>query len=342
MRMTRSLTNWTVAGAIIAAVTTSASAQTGKADSNVAAVVGGEKITYAELDTHIAKTNAKLAQDLYSARKDALDDLILETLLKPEAKAKNVPVDTYVEQRIAEKAGDITDAEVEAFYNQNQARMGGRTLEQIAGQIRQYLQTQRQGSAKNALLAEVKANASVRVNLEPPRLQVAVGPNDPVKGPSDAPVTIVEFSDFQCPFCSRVGPTLKQIEDTYGDKVRISFRDFILPMHNRAMPAALAAQCANEQGKFWDYHDKLFGNQRALEDENLKSYAQDIGLDMNKFNECYNSKEYQSEIEKDMSRGRELGVTGTPAFFINGRFLSGAQPFDAFKAIINEELERTQ
>ncbi|MCO6439313.1 MAG: SurA N-terminal domain-containing protein [Phycisphaerae bacterium] len=193
----RLLTRTVFVGLLVATSTTAAWGLSGNADPNVAAVVGGEKITYAELDTHIAKTNAKLAQDLYNARKDALDDVILETLLKPEAKAKGVPVEAYVEQRIAEKAGDITDAEVEAFYNQNQARMGGRTLEQIAGQIRQYLQTQRQGSAKSALLAELKANTNVRVNLEPPRLQVAVGPNDPTRGPKDAPVTIVEFSEFQ-------------------------------------------------------------------------------------------------------------------------------------------------
>lgn len=113
-------------------------------------------------------------------------------------------------------------------------------------------------------------------------------------------------------------------------------------MHNRATPAALAADCANEQGKFWEYHDKLFENQRALEDDNLRTYAQDVGLDMDKFNECYNSKKYQSDIDTDVAEGRALGVTGTPAFFINGRFLSGAQPFDAFKAIIDEELARAQ
>lgn len=122
--------------------------------------------------------------------------------------------------------------------------------------------------------------------------------------------------------------------------MRIVFRHFPLAMHNRAMPAAQAAACAHEQGKFWEYHDKLFANQRALTDENLKQYAVDIGLDAEKFNACYESGKYRNEIQQMMSTGQAAGVTGTPAFFINGRFLSGAQPFDAFKKIIDEELAR--
>lgn len=120
--------------------------------------------------------------------------------------------------------------------------------------------------------------------------------------------------------------------------MRIAFRDFPLGMHNRALPAAEAAQCANEQGKFWEYHDAVFGNQKALADEDLKKYATDIGLDMEKFNSCYSSGKFRADVQTDMADGQSFGVTGTPAFFVNGRFLNGAQPFDAFKAIIDDEL----
>jgi len=133
---------------------------------------------------------------------------------------------------------------------------------------------------------------------------------------------------------------MKQIQDTYGDKVRIAFRDFPLPMHNRAMPAAEAAQCANEQGKFWEFHDKLFAAQQAMTDDDFKKYATELSLDTAKFAECLTSGKTKADIQKDTAEGQAAGVTGTPAFFVNGRFLSGAQPFEAFKAIIDEELQR--
>jgi len=160
----------------------------------------------------------------------------------------------------------------------------------------------------------------------------------PSKGPADAPVQIVEFSEFQCPYCGRVEPTVQQILSTYGDKVRLVFADFPLPMHNNAQGAAEAAQCAAAQGKFWEYHDVLFANQRALEVDKLKSYAADLGLDTDAFNTCVDQATYRSQVQSHQAIGRELGVTGTPAFFINGRFLNGAQPLDAFSSIIDDEL----
>ena len=127
--------------------------------------------------------------------------------------------------------------------------------------------------------------------------------------------------------------------DTYGDKIRLVFRDFPLPFHDNAHIASEAAQCAHEQGKFWDYHDKLFENQRALEPDNLKQYAADLELDTTAFNTCLDSREFKADVEQDHQDGQQYGVSGTPAFFINGRFISGAQPFEAFARIIDEELE---
>ncbi|MEW5854180.1 MAG: thioredoxin domain-containing protein [Myxococcota bacterium] len=160
------------------------------------------------------------------------------------------------------------------------------------------------------------------------------------KGPATAPITIVEFSDFQCPFCSRVGPTLKQIEDTYKGKVRIAFKHNPLPFHQDAPLASKAALAAGEQGKFWEMHDKLFANQKALKRENLVSYAKEIGLDMGKFEKDLDNPKYDEVIKKDMAEGAANGASGTPTFFINGRQLVGAQPFDAFKNLIEEELKK--
>lgn len=166
--------------------------------------------------------------------------------------------------------------------------------------------------------------------------------DDPAIGPEDAPVLIVEFSDFQCSYCARFATeTLGQILDTYGYQVRFVYRDFPLTsIHPHAQKAAEATQCAHEQGKYWEYSDLLFQNQQALDVDSLKGYAQQLGLDTDVFNECLDSGQYASEIQKDLTEGQSYGVTGTPTFFINGRLLRGAKPFSAFQAMIEEELAK--
>jgi protein-disulfide isomerase len=162
----------------------------------------------------------------------------------------------------------------------------------------------------------------------------------PVKGPKNAPVTIVAWSDFQCPFCSRVVPTLHDLEKQYGNKIKMVFKHQPLPFHNNAKIAAMASMAANEQGKFWEYHDKLFANQQALNREDLERYAKELGLDMGKFKAALDSNKYDSYVTEDSNEGMRVGANGTPTFFINGRQLVGAQPIDAFKAIIDEELKK--
>lgn len=327
-------------GLLVAVASAGPDDKSAAGNSDVAAYVGGEAVTVQELDAKIMKTNMKLAQSIYDARRAVVDEIVVERLLGPEAATKGVPVAELVKQRIAEKLQPVTDADVETFFNGNQQRMGGKPLEQVAPQIKTHLTTQRETEAKAALLTELKSKTEVKMVLAAPRVDVELAANDPFKGAADAKVTVVEFSEFQCPFCSRVGPTLQKIWEVYGDKVRIVFRDFTLPMHARAIPAAEAANCANEQGKFWEFHDKLFANQQALSDDDFKKYATELGLDTDKFNTCYSTGKYRADVQKDAADGAKIGVTGTPAFFINGRFLSGAQPFEAFKAIIDEEMSR--
>jgi len=172
----------------------------------------------------------------------------------------------------------------------------------------------------------------------------SIADDDPVRGDSNAKVTIVEFSDFQCPFCAKAYPTVKQTLETYSGKVRLVYRDFPLSStHPLAQKAAEASECAEEQGKFWEYHDKLFESQAEWAGkgaEQFKKYAQDLGLDAEKFNACLDSDKYREEVLKDLGDGQKLGVTGTPTFFINGKMLVGAQPFEAFKQIIEEELSK--
>jgi len=158
-------------------------------------------------------------------------------------------------------------------------------------------------------------------------------------GPESAKVTVVEFSDFQCPFCSRVTPTLNEIEKAYGNQVRIVFKHLPLRMHAKAPAAHAAAEAAHRQGKFWEMHDKIFANQREMSDAKYVEWATELGLDVEKFKQDAAAADVKKKVDGDAKEAAKLGVTGTPGFFINGRFLSGARPFDSFKTIIDEELK---
>jgi protein-disulfide isomerase len=153
-------------------------------------------------------------------------------------------------------------------------------------------------------------------------------------------VTIIEFSDYECPYCKQAEPTVDEVMETYGDKVRLFYRDYPLPFHNAAKPAAEAAHCANAQGKFWEYHQKLMASEE-LNAEAFKSLADGVGLERAKFDECLAKNDFADAIQKDMDDGEAAGVNGTPAFFINGRMIDGARPFEQFKEIIDEELAKT-
>jgi protein-disulfide isomerase len=183
------------------------------------------------------------------------------------------------------------------------------------------------------------APAPAAPEAPPAKVDIKIG-DAPVKGPASAKVTVVEFSDFQCPFCGRVNPTLKEIEDQYKGKIKIAFRNLPLPFHDKAHLAAEAALAANEQGKFWAMHDKLFANQQALDRPSLEKYAQEIGLNMNKFTAALDSGKFKDKVDSDAKEGAAVGATGTPTFFINGTRLVGAQPADKFKEVIDAELKK--
>jgi len=310
------------------------------AGAEIAATVGDRTITLEELDAKALAASFQPFQALYEARRAALDGMIADLLFEREAQARGITKEELTAQEIDQKVEPVTDDAISAFYEQNKGRMGGRPLDQVKDPVRDYLTAQGRQEAATAFLDGLKTKAGVKIRIEPPRLRVELASNDPSRGPATAPVQIYEFSDFQCPFCSRVKPTVKQIIDTYGDKVRLVFVDLPLPMHPNAHIAAEAAQCANDAGKFWEYHDKLFENQGALGAEQLKQYASDLGLDGEAFNACLDSGKHREAVAEDMRKAQGAGVTGTPAFLINGRFVSGAQPFEAFETIIEDELQR--
>ena len=303
------------------------------------AVVAGTPITAAELDELAGSRLFQVRQQEYTVRRQILDDAISKRLLEAEAATRKISVDELTRIEVEGKAPAVTEAEKKTFYEQNKARFGANTPEdQALAQIEAGLRQQRVRDRRAEYIKELRTKANVKVMLEPPRVAVGEG-NNPAKGPAGAPITVVEFSDFQCPFCARVGPTLKKLEETYKDKIRIVFRDLpLLNNHKNAGVAAEAAQCANDQGKFWEMHDRLFANQAKLSAPELKEHAVAVGLTADTFNQCLDSGKYTAEWKKDSEEAGKLGLSGTPAFFINGRLLSGAQPYEAFAQVIDEEL----
>ncbi len=177
---------------------------------------------------------------------------------------------------------------------------------------------------------------------EPKRYDVATD-DDPAIGPKTAPVTIIEFSDYQCPYCRRWAQQVEgKLLETYGDKIRLVYRDFPLTrIHPYALPAAEAANCAGEQGKYWEYHDALFSGKYELGEEAFTAYAKDLGLDTDQFAQCMKEHRYRDEVEGDLNYALALGVQSTPTFFINGIAVVGAQPFEVFASIIDQELKNT-
>jgi protein-disulfide isomerase len=175
--------------------------------------------------------------------------------------------------------------------------------------------------------------------MNAPRASVTVNADDPSEGKADAPVTVVEYSDFQCPFCLRVMPTLKELRTKYGDKMRLVWKDFPLTqIHPQAFVAAQAGNCAREQGKFWELHDQMFANQSALQPDNLKKYAAAIGLDTTKFDACLDTSKYEGRVQEEIGAGMRLGINSTPTVYVNGRMVNGAQPIEVFTQIIDDEL----
>ena len=224
-----------------------------------------------------------------------------------------------------------TEADQKALYEANKARFAGVSEAEAMKQVEPAVRQQKRRERQNAYVRELRKQAGVEVRLEPLRADLQVPEGAPRRGPEKAPVTIVEFSDFQCPFCVRAQPTLRRVRETYADKVRFVFLDFPLDMHPQAKKAHEAAACAADQGKFWPMYDRLFTSQGKFEVPALKGYAAELGLAAADFAACLDSGRHAAATEAGIEEGERHGVTGTPAFFINGRMLVGAQPYESLR-----------
>jgi protein-disulfide isomerase len=313
--------------------------------------IGAEVITAGELDTSIRGELNEMEQRTYDLRKSALDQLINQRLVEAKAKVAGKPVDEFLRAELAPKVGEPTDEEARALYER--AKAAGQVKEpfdQVKAQIAQFLRRQKSEAVLAQYLEQIRAEAKVEVLL-PPYLpaKVEVAATGPSKGPDSAPVTIVEFSDFQCPYCSKAEATVKDLLELekYKGKLKLVYRDYPLPSHNLAPKAGEAAHCAGDQGKYWEMHDRLFANQKALEP--WSPHAEAIGLDVKAFEACVGSDKHDAAIRRDMAEAQKLGISGTPGFLIGrtdpksskvriAAALRGARPFADFKAEIEKLL----
>ena len=308
-------------------------------NSPTAAVLDGAVISVAALDVWIKdelfkqQTGGGDSARTYQFRRGALDRLIEHRVVQAEAKQSGLDVDEFVRQEV-EANNPVTQADLVKFFAENRERMGNAPFDDVSPRIREYLEGLRAQEAKQ----EMVARAAVTIELVPPRVEIES--DGPSLGPEDAPVTIVEFSDFQCPFCRQASGTVYSLAEKYPEEVRIVYRHLPLEtLHPRALAAAEASACAADQGLFWEYHDRLFANPQAFGDEDLRGHAREIGADGDVFDACVDEHEHAATVDADVAAAVELGITGTPAFVVNGILLFGLQSEETLDQLIRAELE---
>lgn len=318
-------------------------AQVFAAGGEVMAEVAGQKLTRADLEEHVATALAEIDRQRHLLLETGLTELIDQRLLAEEAKRRGQSLEALL---VAEAAAvpAVSDEDVESWYEQNQARVR-QPKERIADQIRAFLTEQRVGAARRQLITKLRGEHEVQVFFEPLRFELDVA-GAPAKGPAAAPVTIVEYSDFQCPGCRGLQPELDRLTEAYGERVRLVFKHFPLhSIHPEAQKAAEASLCAQDQDKFWEMHDAMFANQRQLGVEQLKQQATTLGLDGERFAACLDSGAKSAAVLSDVAGGREIGINQTPSLFVNGRpinFAGGRSPFEVLSEVVDRELGQRQ
>jgi len=287
--------------------------------SSVAATVAGQPITAAPLLERLKPIIYKLRLEAYEVTKQRVDQMVDDRLLLEEANRRHVGPEEIVRAEISDKVHTPTEAEVASFYAENKARISG-DLNSVRNQIATYLQNESRQRLEKDLSEKLRKSAQIRwlINEPPQPVQNISTDDDPARGNANAPVTIVEFTDFQCPACAAMNPVLEDVLKSYGNKVRFVVRDFPLNMHEWARKAAEAANAANAQGKFFEYIAVLFKNQKALDVPSLKKYATQVGLDRARFDAALDRGVYAAEVQKDVEDGETYGVGSTPTIFING------------------------
>jgi len=330
---------WMMMGCVLLTVAAVVGAQQPPAatGSDVVAMIGDDVITESELDEMVGSELVSLRQQMYQAKLGRLQSEIYQRLVAEKATAEGITSGEYIKKNIADKMVEPDEGEIVKIMSQYRSQLDADDLkarQQVSEALKQRQQLELQEELRKTLFVE----ARVRILLEPPRVTVAIGQGTPSRGPADAPIVLVEFTDYQCPYCVRVQPTITALMERYDGQIRHVFKNLPLPNHSQAQLAGEAALCAQDQGKYWEFHDWLFANQRTMNRGTMLAQAGNLELDTELFEGCIDQKIHGATVSADAREARSFGITGTPGFLINGRVLSGAQPIEAFEVVINEEL----
>jgi predicted DsbA family dithiol-disulfide isomerase len=318
----------------VACILTWAQNINGSSPDAVLAEVDGQKLTVTEFDQAEGNRLLQSRFEYYEAERKALDDLIDKNLLETQARKENVTVDQLLQREVYSKvAPDPTDDQLHVYYEGMDSE---KPFDELKDKIRQHIHDARANTAKATYLKGLRSQAKIFIHLSPPSANVDLSDTF-VKGNKDAQVILVEFADYQCPYCQKVHPELDQLQREFGNRLAIANKDFPLPMHPYAMKAAEAARCAGMQGKFWEFHDLLFSDKK-LEVKDLKEQARTLHLDGERFDSCLDSGQTAGSVERDADEGRRLGLTGTPSFFVNGHFSSGALSYATLRDMVAQQL----
>lgn len=306
----------------------------------------GGQLTAAELDEEVHNQLVKLETDylmgVYQAKMRAVDGMAVEKILEAEASAKGLTIEVLLAQEVEAKIAQPTEQEMQEIYPAMARRMGDVPFETAKPYLMQELIYRKSVERYGVYIEELKTKVGYKSYVDYPdlpRVEVALADHDPIRGNVDAPVTIVQFAEYACHYCGVVEPTLDELLERYGDKIRIVFKDYPLRETGPSIGAAVAAHCAGEQGKYWELNDKMLHNQRALGDAQYRAWGAEIGLDAAKFEACLTSGKYEPLVKADAEAGQALGVNSTPTFFVNGLLVSGAQPVEEFARVIDRELK---
>ncbi len=306
--------------------------------SNKVAVIDGKRvITFNEVDDQIAAQLFNLQKQIYELRRNALNNLITRIMLEQEANRLGTSVNE-LRKSMSSPDSAISQKQIEEAFSETTSLQTGLAEDEMKERLRLDLENQIKIKTFQTRLQELRNRTGVEIYLsepEPPLIRIS--DEGPSSGSPSSPVTIVEFSDFQCPFCKRASETVRELARLYDGKVRIVFKHFPLSNHPDAFKAAQASVCADEKGKFWEYHDRLFNSQN-LSDESLRKIAADIGLETKEFSACLESSRSKEQVMKNIQEGRKIGIQGTPFFTINGRPVRGAQEISEFRRIIDRQL----
>jgi protein-disulfide isomerase len=299
----------------------------------VVARVSGADLTLSDLQQDEGGKLLQAEYQYYLNERKALEELIDNRLLGDEARKKNITLEQLLETEVYKGVKDPTEDQLEVYYEGLDTQ---EPYQSVREDVLQHIRELRRTKARAAYVDQLRKQAKINVMLMPPSAQVNVS-KAYARGSENAPVVLVEFADYQCPYCQKVNPQIQQLKKEYGDSLTVIYKDFPLPMHHGSEKAAEASRCAGEQGKFWEYHDVLFYS-KLLDVDALKEHARVLKLDGDRFDTCLDSGAETGAVKKDLDEAKSLGLTGTPSFFVNGHFFSGVVDYAALKDIVNQQL----